>query len=61
VTTLTAPRPVHCVTEHEHRDPAIARDAIEGRFTLNGVTLEQGTDPDWTAGQIGRASCRERV
>ena len=32
MTTLTAPRPVYCVTEHEHRDPAIARDAIAGRF-----------------------------
>jgi uncharacterized heparinase superfamily protein len=53
MTVTTAPRPVFCPTEHEHRDPAIARDAIEGRFTVAGHTLELGTDPDWTAGLAG--------
>jgi hypothetical protein len=53
MTVTVAPRPVFSPTEHEHRDPAIARDAIAGRFTVNGTTLTLGTDPDWTAGLPG--------
>ena len=36
-----------CVTEHEHRDRAIADDVLQGRFTVAGETRALGTDPDW--------------
>ena len=41
-----------CVTEHEHRDRAVAEAAIAGRFTVAGLTLERGTDPDWSGGGL---------
>ena len=40
-------RPVVCVTEHLHRDRAIAEDAAAGRFTCVGETRMLGTEPDW--------------
>jgi uncharacterized heparinase superfamily protein len=42
-----APRPVHCVTAHEHRDRARAEDVASGRFELAGETRTLGTEPDW--------------
>ena len=45
-----APREVLCVTEHEHRDRAVAEAAIAGRFTVAGQTLDRGLEPDWTGG-----------
>jgi hypothetical protein len=41
------PRPVLCMTEHEHRSRAIADAVVEGCFTVAGQTRTVGTDPDW--------------
>ncbi len=41
------PRPVFCVTEHEHRDRALADAVAAGRFTHVGETVELGLSPDW--------------
>jgi len=44
-------KPVFCVIEHLHRDRAVADDAVAGRFTCAGETVELGPEPDWrTAG-----------
>jgi uncharacterized heparinase superfamily protein len=40
-------KPVFSVIEHLHRDRAVAEDAVAGRFTCAGETLELGPDPDW--------------
>jgi hypothetical protein len=40
-------RPVFCVIEDLHRSRAVADDAVAGRFTSGGVTLELGHEPDW--------------
>jgi uncharacterized heparinase superfamily protein len=54
VTTVTRPRPVLCVTEHEHRSRAIADDIRRGRFTIAGETRTLGTDPDWHSHDLPR-------
>ena len=41
------PRPVLCVTDHEHRDLEIADGVLSGRFTVAGETHALGIDPDW--------------
>ena len=41
------PRPVLCMTEHEHRSRAVADAVVAGRFTVAGETRALGTDPDW--------------
>ena len=46
------PRPVLCVTEHEHRSRAVADDVRAGRFTVAGETRELGTDPDWLGAEL---------
>ncbi len=38
---------VMCVIDHEHRDVWVAVDAVAGRFTHAGVTLELGSTPAW--------------
>lgn len=43
----TRPRAVFCVTEHEHRDRALAAAVAEGRFTFAGETRDLGLEPDW--------------
>ncbi|MDX6721725.1 MAG: hypothetical protein QOD73_129, partial [Solirubrobacteraceae bacterium] len=48
----TAPREVFCVIEHAHRDLAVAEDACAGRFTIAGVTVDVGADPDWAAAAL---------
>jgi hypothetical protein len=45
--TLGALREVFCVIAHEHRSRRAADDAVEGRFTCAGATLDIGPDPDW--------------
>jgi hypothetical protein len=40
-------RPVFCVVEHEHRSRQAADDAVVGRFTCAGTTLDIGPEPDW--------------
>jgi uncharacterized heparinase superfamily protein len=40
-------RPVLCLTEHEHRDRALAEAVVEGRFTHAGETRAMGQAPDW--------------
>jgi hypothetical protein len=54
VTALAAvrPRPVLCVTEHEHRDRALAERVAAGRFTHAGETLELGLAPDWLGARL---------
>jgi len=47
VSTLTRPRPVLCVNEHEHRDRALADAAARGVFTFAGESRELGVEPDW--------------
>lgn len=47
VARTARPRPVHCVTEHEHRDRALADAVAAGRFTFAGETRELGLEPDW--------------
>ena len=46
------PRPVYCVVEHLHRDRAVAEAACAGRFSHLGVTVELGTEPDWTGADL---------
>jgi len=45
--TAVRPRPVACLTEHEHRSRAIADGVLDGRFTVVGETRALGADPDW--------------
>lgn len=45
-------RDVVCVVDETRRDLAVARDAVAGRFTHNGVTLDLGRRPDWRAGGL---------
>jgi uncharacterized heparinase superfamily protein len=45
-------RPVVCVTEHLHRDRAVAEDAAAGRFTCAGETRELGLEPDWLGADL---------
>jgi uncharacterized heparinase superfamily protein len=47
VNTLTRPRPVLCINEHEHRDRELADAATRGEFTFAGETRELGLEPDW--------------
>ncbi|MEA2324263.1 MAG: hypothetical protein QOD81_4113, partial [Solirubrobacteraceae bacterium] len=42
-----APRPVFCVIEAAHRDLEVADSACAGRFTVAGVTVDLGPEPDW--------------
>ncbi|MEA2229333.1 MAG: Heparinase N-terminus, partial [Solirubrobacteraceae bacterium] len=42
-----APRPVFCVVDAAHRDLEVADAACAGRFTVAGVTVELGPEPDW--------------
>lgn len=47
LTVPTRPRNVTCLIEHEHRDLAVAEAIVAGRFTINGLTLVLGVEPDW--------------
>ena len=49
---LAAPRPVLCMTAHEHRDRARAGAVVAGRFTHNGETHDLGTEPDWLTADL---------
>ena len=46
------PRPVLCVTEHEHRSRAVADGVRAGRFTAAGETRVLGPDPDWLGARL---------
>jgi uncharacterized heparinase superfamily protein len=46
------PRPVTCMTEHEHRSRAIADGVLAGRFTVAGETRELGVEPDWLGADL---------
>jgi uncharacterized heparinase superfamily protein len=50
--TSAGPRPVFCVTEHEHRDLALAAAVCEGRFTVAGETRALGTEADWRGADL---------
>ena len=45
-------RPVFSVIEHLHRDRAVAEDAVAGRFTCAGETVELGPEPDWRSADL---------
>jgi uncharacterized heparinase superfamily protein len=45
-------RPVFSVIEHLHRDRAVADDAVAGRFTCAGETVELGPEPDWRSADL---------
>jgi uncharacterized heparinase superfamily protein len=47
-----APRPVHCVTAHEHRDLERAEAVAAGRFDIAGEVLTLGTEPDWLGAEL---------
>lgn len=51
-TAAAVRRDVVCVVDETRRDLAVARDALEGRFTHHGVTLELGRRPDWRTGGL---------
>jgi hypothetical protein len=40
-------RRVFCIVEHQYGDLSIAANVCQGVFTIAGVTLELGTQPDW--------------
>jgi Heparinase II/III-like protein/Heparinase II/III N-terminus len=44
---MIRPRPVACLTAHEHRDRSVAEAVAAGRFTFHGETRVLGTEPDW--------------
>jgi Heparinase II/III-like protein/Heparinase II/III N-terminus len=46
------PRPVYCVTEHEHRDRALAEAVAAGVFSHQGQTRELGLTPDWLGARL---------
>src|SRR5215217_6813174 len=50
--TLTSPRPVYCVTEHERRDLAVAEEVCGGVFTFAHITRRLGTEPDWVGADL---------
>ncbi len=50
--TSVRPRPVLCVTEHEHRSRTVADGVLAGRFTVAGATRALGADPDWLAADL---------
>jgi uncharacterized heparinase superfamily protein len=52
VLTATVPRPVLCVTAHEHRDRARAQAVAAGTFTFAGQTRDLGTGPDWLSADL---------
>jgi uncharacterized heparinase superfamily protein len=52
VLTAIAPRPVLCVTAHEHRDRARANAVAAGSFTFAGETRELGSEPDWLTADL---------
>jgi uncharacterized heparinase superfamily protein len=45
-------KPVFSVIEHLHRDRAVADDAVAGRFTCAGETVELGPEPDWWSAAV---------
>ena len=47
-----SPRQVFCVIEHRHRNRAIAEEICTGRFTIQGLSLDLGADPDWTGAPL---------
>jgi uncharacterized heparinase superfamily protein len=51
-TRVATPRPVVCVTAHEHRDRAIADEIVAGRFTFHGETRRLGSEPDWLTADL---------
>jgi len=52
MTSTLSPRPVLCVTEHEHRDLDVAEAVAAGRFTFGGETRTLGIEPDWLGADL---------
>ncbi len=46
------PRPVFCAIEHLHRARVVADEVAAGRFSLCGITLELGLEPDWLGASL---------
>lgn len=49
IATTPRPRQVFNVIDHAHRDIQVANDAVAGRFTLAGVSIDLGRVPDWNS------------
>jgi hypothetical protein len=47
-----APRPVYCVIESEHRSLKVADELAQGRFSIRGITLDLGIEPDWIGAEV---------
>jgi heparinase II/III-like protein len=47
VNTMPSLHPVYCVIAREHRSLDVADAVASGRFTIQGVTLDLGVEPDW--------------
>ena len=43
----TPPRPVYCVIDRECRSLKVADEIVQGRFPIQGITLDLGVEPDW--------------
>ena len=52
MTVAVRPRPVACLTEHEHRSRTVADGVLAGRFTVAGETHALGPDPDWLGADL---------
>ena len=60
--TVTRPRPVYCVNEHEHRDRELAEAVAAGRFSFAGETRDLGLEPDWLHADLpGRRGVADRL
>ena len=42
-----SPQRVFCVIDREYRNIEVADDALRGRFSIQGITLDLGIEPDW--------------
>jgi hypothetical protein len=43
---------VFCVFEHRYRSRAVADAIVEGRFPIQGRTIDLGTEPDWLGASL---------
>jgi hypothetical protein len=43
----TPPRWVYCVIDREYRSLKVADEIVQGRFSLQGITLDLGVEPNW--------------
>ena len=46
-TIPSPPRHVYCVIDREYRSLKVADEIVQGRFSIQGITLDLGVEPDW--------------